>query len=209
MAQTHKYTIIVTGSEEWFGGDTLLQLARSSSPLRYPATDYVLAKVLTGISSAAAGGHGAGVNVEVYDNAGAGATAASGTVTFSGGGAAPNDTVTFAGVVFTAVAANPGSLQFLSGALAVNAASLAIAINGASGQLSGPATLAQQQCPRPDLPAIYGAASATVAAGVVTITSRLLGTQGNAQTLTKVGANIAVSGATLTGGTAPTAAFFV
>ncbi len=210
---THVYQVkVVTGGEEAFGGDTLLNLAKSSSPVRVPLTDYVAQKLINLLADSASGGAGGGGGgswFELYIDKGEGATAASGTVTFSGA-VANGDTVTVAGVTFTAVASNPSTLQFLSGTNTVAAASFAQALNGAAGQLasSGQAPATSQFSGRADLTALFGAVSASVAAGVVTVTARVKAPEANAITLAKVGVNIAVSGATLTGGTVPTVARF-
>jgi phage tail sheath gpL-like len=107
-----------------------------------------------------------------------------GTITLSG--AAAGQTVTVAGVTYTAVAGvAANSSQFsVAGDDTADATALAAAINASE---NGRDT---QQV------------TATSAAGVVTVKAVADGTSGNAITLVKVGAGITVSGATLAGGTA-------
>lgn len=109
---------------------------------------------------------------------------ASGTVTPASVLAA--DTVTINGVVFTAVASNPAANQFLAGTNPVTGASLAAAINAStSGSIRG-----------------YVSATANATTGVVTITAQMCGYPGNLFPLASSnGTRLAVSGATLTGGT--------
>lgn len=95
--------------------------------------------------------------------------------TFTGGAAA--QTVTVAGTTFEFVASAPGAGQVLAGASTTTAATaLAAAINA--------------------LPTV----NAVSALGVVTITAETPGEDGGLIDLAKVGTNINVSGATLTGG---------
>ena len=95
---------------------------------------------------------------------------------------AAGDTLTLAGVTFTASASDGTGQNFLqTGTDTVDAAALAAAINRYQ---------QQTHC------------SATSATNVVTITALDYGTEGNALTLTETGTTITVSGATLTGGVA-------
>lgn len=115
------------------------------------------------------------------------ATPASGTIVFSGAGAA-NDTVLINGVTFTAVASGATGNQWNVGASATaSAANLAAAINASASAL------------------VSGHVSAVAAAGTVTITSKVRGVYGNAVTIAKgtdAGSVMTVSGARLTGGAA-------
>jgi hypothetical protein len=117
--------------------------------------------------------------------------AASGTVSFSAAGSA-SDTVTIGSTVYTLVAAPADPFDVDIGADAAETASnLAAAINAGagSGVAYGAGTTAH-----PDV-------TATANAGVVTVTANVAGTSGNAIALAKNGDDIAVSGATLSGGT--------
>lgn len=116
-------------------------------------------------------------------------TAASATITFSGIPAA-NDTVTIGGTVVTFVAANPVGAQVLIGTTA------AITAANLQGFLQASADVNLVK------------ATYSTAAGVTTITYGSAGTAGNAFTLIKTSTNIAVSGATLTGGIAASAITF-
>ncbi len=109
---------------------------------------------------------------------------AAGTITLTS--VATDATVTVAGRTYTAKAVVTDPLtQFLNtGSDTADAASLAAAINARETRLDRPSV------------------SATSDLGVVTVTAVAEGTGGNAITLAKVGASIAVSGATLAGGTA-------
>ena len=127
--------------------------------------------------------------------AGAAQGAATGTVTFSSAAPADNDTVTIAGRVYTfktALSTGPTvANQVLAGAnITAAAANLAAAINGSGveGTNYSVGTL-------PD-----ANVSASPSAGVVTLTARDPGDEGNAITLAESGTNIAVSGGTLTSG---------
>lgn len=165
-------------------------------------------------------------SLEVQVENGAGSpTAASQTITISGA-VSPNDTVTLNGVVFTAVATPVTSLQWASGLATVtlSALSLAQAINAACGTLDptgtvppigggftpgvGATGVTNLNSSRPDLQAIFGKFVCSVAAGVITVKSREISVLGNAATLAKSGTNIAVGGATLAGGTAPSSNFY-
>lgn len=110
---------------------------------------------------------------------------ASGTVTFSVAVPTAGETVTIAGqaITFRATADVDDEWEVAIGAdLATTAANLAALINKQRQEFG-----------------IANGVIATSAAGVVTVKSA--GTAGNAVTLAEAGANIAVSGATLTGGT--------
>lgn len=110
-----------------------------------------------------------------------GSVTATGTVTLSTTGPAADDTVTIGGNVLTFVAANPGPMEVLiGGTLGATATNLANAINDLTNALG---------------------VTATANAGVVTVSANAPGTGGNAITLAKNGDNIAVSGASLAGGT--------
>lgn len=105
---------------------------------------------------------------------------ASGTATLAS--VAAGDTLTLAGVTFTASATlNTGQNFLQSGTDTADAAALAAAINRYQ---------QQTHC------------SATSAAAVVTITALDYGTEGNAITLAETGTTITVSGATLANGVA-------
>lgn len=107
---------------------------------------------------------------------------ATGTITFTTAAASANDVVTVNGIPFTFKASPGAPNEVAPGASFTNsAANLAAAINLSQADVK-----------------------ATVAAGVVTVTFNRRGAQGNAVTLAKTGTNIAVSGATLTGGQDPT-----
>jgi len=192
--------------------------APTSSPGRLAGLD--TARVLNVLANLVnAYGNGGPSSLEVQVDNGAGTpTAASQTVTISGAVSAA-DTVTLNGVVFTARAAPSTSLEWFSGlaTATLSALSLAQAINAACGTqdstvpptgATGTVGTSNLNSRRPDLQAIYGKFVASVAAGVVTITSREISVLGNAATLAESGVNIAVGGATLAGGTAPTANFY-
>lgn len=108
---------------------------------------------------------------------------ASGTVTLTT--AVAGNTVTINDNVYTAVAGTPADYSEFSidTSDTAAAASLAAAINARESAGDGTVT-------------------ATSALGVVTVTAVAEGTGGNAITMTKVGAPIALSGAVLSGGTA-------
>lgn len=109
---------------------------------------------------------------------------ASGTATLVS--VAAGDTLTLAGVTFTASATDGTGQNFLqTGTDTVDAAALAAAINRYS---------QQTHC------------SATSATNVVTITALDYGTGGNAITLAETGTTITVSGATLANGVEPVGA---
>lgn len=116
---------------------------------------------------------------------------ATGTVTFSGTGAA-DDTITVAGVAYVMKAVPASAHQVDIGVdAATSAANLSAAINAGAGSGSayGAGTVAN--------PSV----TATVAGAVVTVHAKTAGTAGNAITLAKSGTDIAVSGAVLSGGT--------
>lgn len=121
------------------------------------------------------------------------AGAASGTATFSTAAVSANDTVTINGRVYTFKAAVTTTAdEVLVGADELEcAANLAAAVNATeadAGTLFGSDTTINEDV------------RATVSAGVVTLIALNPGDEGNAITLAKSGANIAVSGGTLTGG---------
>ena len=111
--------------------------------------------------------------------------AATGTITFTGVGAA-NDTILINGVTFTAVASGATGNQWNVGAsVTASAANLVIAINASATAL------------------VSGTVLASSLAGVVTITSLVTGQVGNAITIAEgvdAGGAMTVSGARLTGG---------
>lgn len=120
-------------------------------------------------------------------------TAATGTITFSGTGAA-NDTILINGVTFTAKASGATGDQWNVGASATaSAAALAAAINASATAL------------------VSGHVTASAASGVVTITSKFSNVSGNAVTIAEgvdSGNAMTVSGARLTGGTNGTTATY-
>ena len=111
-----------------------------------------------------------------------GGVKATGTVTFSTSPPSANDTITINGVVFTFKSSNPVGNEILIGGTITATAANAVAVLNASTD------------PK------VSAASYSNAAGVMTVTYDLHGIEGNDFTLAKNGTNIAVSGATLTGG---------
>jgi hypothetical protein len=124
-----------------------------------------------------------------------GATAATGTFTVGAGNAQNNNTVTIGTRTYTfrtTLSSGPTvPNEILIGATVTETATrLVAAIMGTAGEGS---TYSIGTLPHPQV-------SATNTAGVVTITSRLLGVAGNSLALSAVGANLTVSGATLTGG---------
>lgn len=117
---------------------------------------------------------------EVTSRIEAGSDPATGTVTFSTTGPADGDTVTVNGNALTFVDDAPQGMEIaIGGTLAANANNLADFINANSAALH---------------------VSARAVGAVVTITALVPGADGNTISLAKQGANIAVSGATLTGG---------
>jgi hypothetical protein len=127
------------------------------------------------------------VNIQVQDSK----VQATGTVTFTGTGAA-NDTILINGVTFTAVASGATGNQWnVGGTATLSAAALAAAINASVTAL------------------IAGYVTAANLAGVMTITSAFYGLAGNQTTIAEgvdAGSAMAVSGARLTGGAADAAA---
>lgn len=114
----------------------------------------------------------------------AGATKATGTVTFSSTGPLATETVTVNGVVFTARASGAtGNEWNRSNTASVNATRLAAAINASSSV------------------GVVDTVVASASGAVVTITSVAAGQGANQITLAEAATNTAVSGATLTGGT--------
>ena len=112
---------------------------------------------------------------------------ATGTHTFSTGALTANDTLTVAGQVFTAVAENatPTAIQFKIGTTYATAAANALAAISAHAATTAQVTLAS---------------AAGASDVVITYTAKVRGTGGNALTLAKSAANVAVSGSgTLTG----------
>ena len=119
-----------------------------------------------------------GVTTSVIE---AGSSTATGTVTFSVAVPADGDTVTVAGNVITFVTAGASGMEIeIPGTIGATATALANFINDNAAALG---------------------VTATVAAAVTTVRAADPGETGNAITLAKSGTNIAVSGATLTGGT--------
>lgn len=116
--------------------------------------------------------------------AGVDAVAASGTITIGATAPSAGDTVVVNGVTFTAKATAPAAAnEFVIGA---NATATATNLLNA-----------MKFYPDPRLGNLLFSQNA----GVITVTYYIVGTIGNAVTLTKTGTNITVSGATLTGGT--------
>lgn len=117
-----------------------------------------------------------------------GGAKSSGTVTFSVAAAANDDTVTVNGVVFT-FKTTPDPTKHEEMALGATFSASATNLKNAINDSINP---------------LVSRVTATVNAGVVTITADDDGTAGDLITLAKTGTNIAVSGATLTGGADPT-----
>jgi hypothetical protein len=119
-------------------------------------------------------------------------TAATGTVTFTGA-PANNGSIDIGGQVYRLVTAlNDPFDVLIGGSVTATAANLVAAINGDAGEGSVYGTGTQAH---PDV-------SAANAAGVVTVTSQVEGTAGNAVVLTEDATNTTVSGSgTLAGGT--------
>ncbi len=116
--------------------------------------------------------------------------AATGTLTFTGVGTA-NDTITIGGRVYTLVSALTAADQVLiGGSVTASAANLVAAINGGAGEgtVYGTGTL------------INGLVSASNVAGVVTLTAREVGDNGNEITTVESGTGTGFGAATLTGG---------
>lgn len=121
---------------------------------------------------------------------GAAPAAATGTLTFSGVGTAA-DTITIGTRTYTLVAALTAANQVLIGAsVTASAANLVAAINGAAGEGTtyGTGTVS------------HSSVTATAAVGVVTITAKELGPNGNDIATTESGTGTSFGAATLTGG---------
>lgn len=121
---------------------------------------------------------------------GVAAAAATGTLTFSGVGTAA-DTITIGNRVYTLVAALSAANQVLiGGSVTATAANLVAAINGAAGAGTtyGTGTVS------------HSSVTASSAAGVVTITAKELGPNGNDVATTESGTGTSFGAATLTGG---------
>lgn len=133
---------------------------------------------------------------EVSDGAG---TPAGGLVTFAGTADA-DDTVTIGSVTYTfktSVATTANEI-LIGASAAATASNLAAAINNGvgSGTLFGSSTV------------VHPTVAASATTGVVSLTAKAAGTAGNSIGLSKVGTDISVSGATLTGGSASGGATF-
>jgi len=132
-----------------------------------------LANFLDGVANGSRG------NITV--DARMGETAATATVT-STGTATNNETMVINGVTFTAKTSGATGDQFnISGTVATQATNIANAINNSSS--AGVADV-----------------TASAALGVVTLTSDVPGTVGNAMTLSEALTNVTVSGANFSGG---------
>lgn len=143
--------------------------------------------VATAITSALGGSGVAtwtGSQFEITSSTTGAGVRASGTITFSGNPAI-NDTVTVNGVVVTFVSSITGANQVL---IAGTALLTAVNLNTFLTNSTAPNILLSTY---------------SVNALVVTVTAVSVGTGGNSITLAKSGANLAVSGATLSGGTNP------
>lgn len=121
---------------------------------------------------------------------------ATGTITLSVAVPTAGETVVVGGQTYTFRAAPTPPAVLLANEVLIganinaSAANLAAAINAGAGAgtVYGAGTVAN------------ASVQASVAAAVVTVTALVAGSEGNAITLTETGANIAVSGATLSGG---------
>jgi hypothetical protein len=121
---------------------------------------------------------------------GAAAAAATGTLTFSGVGTAA-DTITIGTRTYTLVAALTAANQVLIGAsVTASAANLVAAINGAAGAGT---TYGADTVSHPSV-------TASSAVGVVTITAKELGPNGNDVVTTEAGTGTSFGAATLAGG---------
>lgn len=165
--------------------------ANSLSALIDQGDQYQVANSLANLLMGLAGGaYAASMDLQLSEG---NAAASSGTVTFSGVGAA-NDTILINGVTLTAVAGAPGANQWqVGGTATASALNLKNAINASASAL------------------ISQHVSATSALGVVTISAKNKGASGNAITLAEgVDANnhMAESGARLSGGSDATANVF-
>lgn len=111
----------------------------------------------------------------------AGSVLASGTVTFSTAAPEEGDSVTIGGVEITfSATAGPNTISPLPATIGASADALAAEINALS--------------------SVLGVTASSDGSGVVTVTSAVAGTEGNAITLVVSGNNIAASGATLADG---------
>lgn len=166
---------VITHSESDIDIKRLLPSANAASTHTY--ADSV--KINDYFSALAGGVRKAQVEVDLA------AVQASGTITFSGTGAA-NDTILINGVTFTAKASGATGNEWNVGATAaLSASALAAAINASATAL------------------VSGLVSAAASNGVVTITALRAGVDGNAVTIAEgvdSGSAMAVSGARLTGG---------
>lgn len=147
------------------------------------ASESAHASVLEGVLASLAGGSSNGTIALVVDDNDA--AAATGTVEFSDKATA-DDTFLINGVAFTAKASGATGNQFNVGVSATaSATNLKAAINASTSAL------------------VKDHVTATSAAGVVTITAKIVGLAGNAVTIAKgvdAGSVMTVSGARLTGG---------
>lgn len=172
--------ITLTHDQETTGDLQLKMITeRMSKTSRATALQNWLARISSALSNAK-------ISATIDDGNGVAATA---TITFTGANTT-SDTVLINGVTMTSVASGPANNQWADGSSASTAAAnLAAAINASTTSL------------------ISGQVSAAAAGAVVTITSLFPGLAGNAVTVAKgtdAGAVMTVSGARLTGGTAPT-----
>jgi hypothetical protein len=188
------YTVVVNsadGNVPWISGDTKGSLQRLQNHLKKlaggltsPGTNTVQVKQ-TAVAALAVVTCAAVAAADTVTINGTALTAtqhnATGTATFST--IVAGNVVTVNGVAFTARAAASTQYEFTLGASDTTAAAaLAAAINACVDAL------------------ITGVVTATSAAGVVTVRAVTGGTGGNAITLAKTGAPVAVSGATLANG---------
>jgi hypothetical protein len=131
-----------------------------------------------------------------------GAVRASGTITVGAGNAANGDTVTVGGVVYTfrttLVSGGAANEVLIGGNVSASAQNLVAAINAGAGAGTNYGTGTIK----------HPSVTATNSGGVVTVTAVSYGTIGNSITLAAAGANLSVSGATLTGGANPTSNAF-
>lgn len=177
-------TVITLTSEETTAKlQELIQLDTSKPEEEVRALSGYLLGLLAGCRQAT-------IDVQVAEG---NAVAASGTVTFSGVGAA-NDTILVNGVTFTAVAASATGNQWNVGATAaLSAANLAAAI-AASGTALVNTTV-----------------TASALSNVCTVTAKKKGTMGNAVTIAEGvdgSSHMTVSGARLTNGANATAQLY-
>lgn len=140
-----------------------------------------------------AGGNNVAVGIRALKGSGSGAFA-TGSVNLTAGNAADGDTFTINGKVFTfqTTLTNVDGNVLIGASASASATNLKNAILGTGGT------------PGTDYAAAtvtHTTVSASVATTTVTITALTAGSGGNAYTLAKSGANLAVSAATLSGGT--------